>query len=153
MARTACLVCLVLLVAAAKKGKCLWKCGASSSTQQNLSNLYSLDICGECPLWEFIYFEFFLLSYKIFLFLVFLPSFQGHLFPHLSTWGRYYKTLPICNLRQMGKFHIRLAYSGLDKHTSLNNQTRQLTMESVHYECVPGLNVMKLFTAVIYQCT
>jgi hypothetical protein len=27
-----------------RKGKCLGRCGASSGTQQNLSNLYSLDI-------------------------------------------------------------------------------------------------------------
>ncbi len=61
MAHTACLVCLISTVS----GRCKkWENALEdvelvASTQQNLSNLYSLDIYGECPHWEFIYFEFF----------------------------------------------------------------------------------------------
>jgi hypothetical protein len=45
-------VSLVQLVAAAKKGKCLGRCGDSSKHTKNLSNLYSLDIYGSSSITE-----------------------------------------------------------------------------------------------------
>ncbi len=39
-----------------------------------------------------------------------------------ATSGLYYKTVWIGNLQEIDKFHNKLAYSGLDKHTSVNKQ-------------------------------
>ncbi len=67
------------------------------------------------------------------------------------------------NLRKNNKFRSKLVSSGLDKHTSLymhtslDKQTQQLTIESVHYGCVifivqaPGFIIIKPFTSVIYR--
>ncbi len=51
-------------------------------------------------------------------------------------WGLYCKTLRILNLQKNDKFRSKQASSCLDKHTSLDEQTCQLTTESVHYRSV-----------------
>ncbi len=73
------------------------------------------------------------------------------------TWDLYYKTLRIRNLRESYNFFSKLASSGLDKHASLDKQTRKLTTESILYKSIiftstcPEANTVKYYRIVMYR--
>ncbi len=53
-----------------------------------------------------------------------------------SVLGLYFKTLRTHNLLEIDRFGNKLASSGLHKHTSFNNQTKNLTTECIHNESI-----------------
>jgi hypothetical protein len=74
--------------------------------------------------------------------------------------GVYYKTLRICNLRQMARLYSKLVASQLsvsntsfEKHASLEEHTRLLRKPLItKCFCSKDQEISKKITTVIYEC-